>query len=95
MDTALSEKKLQLNNILHDKVKGALVRARFIQNKDIDGPTKFFFNLERKTNQGKLMVGLKKDDGVITYDSYEMRRIAVDFYSDLYASNDTDSKCKD
>ncbi len=56
-------------------MKGALVRERFIQNKDIDGPTKFFFNLERKTNQGKLMVGLKKDDGVITYDSYEMRII--------------------
>ncbi len=95
LDTALSEKKLQLNNILYDKVKGALVRARFIQNKDIDGPTKFFFNLERKTNQGKSMVGLKQDDGVITYDSYEMRRIAVDFYSDLYEANDTDSKCKD
>ncbi len=41
------------------------------------------------------MVGLKKDDCVITCDSYEMRRIAVDFYSDLYAANDTDSRCMD
>lgn len=95
LETALSEKKLQLNNLLYDKVKAALVRARFIQKRDIDGPTKYFFNLERKNNQGKLMVGLKKDDGVVTYDSYEMRRIAVDFYSDLYADNVTDSNCRD
>ncbi len=60
MDTALSETKLQLNRLLYDKVKAALVRARFIQNKDIDGLTTFFFNLERKNNQGKLMVGLNK-----------------------------------
>ncbi len=43
LETALSEQKLQLNKLLYDKVKGALVKALFIQHKDIGGPTKFFF----------------------------------------------------
>jgi len=43
LETALSERKLQLNSLLYDKMKATFVRARFIQTKGIDGPTKFFF----------------------------------------------------
>lgn len=38
-----SEKKLKLRSILNEKVKGALVRNRFLSIKDKDSPTSFFF----------------------------------------------------
>lgn len=38
-----SDKKSKLSSILNEKVKGALVRSRFLSVKDTDGPTSFFF----------------------------------------------------
>ncbi len=49
------------------KLKGA-VRSRFSTLKDMDGPTSFFFNLERKSGQEKLMYVLKDNDGQDTSD---------------------------
>lgn len=38
-----SDKKSKLSSFLNEKVKGALVRSRFLSVKDMDGPTSFFF----------------------------------------------------
>ncbi len=52
-----TEKKNCLNLILDEKVKGELIKKkRFLTKRDIDAPTSFFFNLERKTKHGKKML---------------------------------------
>lgn len=37
-----TDKKLKLSSILNERVKGALVRSRFLSMNDMDGPTSFF-----------------------------------------------------
>lgn len=87
-----SDKKLKLSSVLNEKVKGALVRSRFMLLKDMDGPTSFFFNLEHKSVQENKMLSLKNSNGHDTSDPVEMRRLAVDFYSKLYSAENTDEK---
>ncbi len=81
-----TEKKNQLSFILNEKVKGALVRSRFLTLKEMDGPTSFFFNLERKSGKEKLMYVLKDNDGQDTSDPVVMCRLAVAFYSNLFSA---------
>jgi len=81
------KKEIQLENVLHEKIKGAFVRARFSHIRDIDGPTTFFFNLERKVCQEKQMLCL-------IHDPSEMSTFVVDFYSKLYDMEMTDLHSK-
>lgn len=94
LKNVIYEKKVHLENILHGKVKGALIRARFSHIKDIDGPTSFFFNLERKVCQEKQMLCLRNDSGDFFYDPSEMSNFVVDFYSKLYDMELTDLDSK-
>lgn len=80
-----TEKKLKLSSILNENVKSALVRNNFVSIKDMDSPTSFFFNLERKSVQVNQMYNLKNDNGQCTSEPVEMRRLAVKFYSQLYS----------
>ena len=50
-ETYLNQNKLELRSLLEDRGEGALVRARFLQYADMDGPTKFFFGLEKRTSK--------------------------------------------
>ncbi|XP_058241185.1 dorsal-ventral patterning tolloid-like protein 1 isoform X2 [Hemibagrus wyckioides] len=67
------------------KVKGALVRSRYIQLKDMDASSTFFFNLEKTTVKNQHMAGLRGPDGRLSTDGGEMRRFAMDFYAGLYS----------
>ncbi len=87
--------KQELCSVLNVKVKTALVRSRFLSIKDMDGPTSCFFNLERKAEKKNIMYRLKDNNGHYTEDPIEMRQIAVDFYSDLYAMDNTDELNRD
>ncbi|KAI3357925.1 hypothetical protein L3Q82_016315 [Scortum barcoo] len=49
----LQEKRLELSSFLQERVNGAHVRSRFLQLKDINAPSSFFFNLERSVAQTK------------------------------------------
>ncbi|XDV25251.1 hypothetical protein PO909_029197 [Leuciscus waleckii] len=89
-----TERKNQLSSFLNEKVKGALVRSRFLTTRDMDGPSSFFFNLERKAGQEKLMYVLKDNNGHNTSDPEVMRKLAVDFYSNLYAAENSDELCR-
>ncbi len=88
-----TEKKKHLGLILDERVKGALIRSHYSSMKDMDAPT-FFFNLEHKVGQQKLMLSLKDNNGHVTSDPQEMRKIAVDFYSNLYATEISDEQCR-
>lgn len=60
----------------------------------MDGPSSFFFSLEQIAGQEKLMKFLKNSNGHNTSDPVIMRRLAVNFYSDLYASKPSDEQCR-
>lgn len=79
---------------LNERVKGALVRSRFVSINDMDAPSAyFFFNLEHKVAQQKQMSCLRLPDGRVTSNITEMRHHAVDFYSNLYAAEQCDTDC--
>ena len=89
----LQAKRLELNTFMQERVKGALVRSRFLNIKDMDAPSSFFFSLEKSAARSKLMTSLKLPDGRVTMDPKEMRSHAVSFYSDLFRAEECDSDC--
>lgn len=86
----LRNKKLELRSILEERAKGALIRARISSIKDMDSPTSYFFNLKRKVAQQKRVLRLRKENGTLTSNPTEMRKMAMDFYADLYGNTDCD-----
>lgn len=88
--TNLNEKRKELGTLLQERVKGALVRSRFCSIKDMDAPTAYFFNLEKKTVQYKQMHHLRCPNGNLTANPVEMRKLAVDFFSLLYSAEKCD-----
>lgn len=60
------------------------MRSRFLQMNDMDGPSSFFFNLERSMARRKLMTCLKLPGGRVTTDPGEIRNHAVKFYAEFY-----------
>ena len=91
----LQEKRLELSSLLQERVKGALVRSRFLQLKDMDAPSSFFFNLERSVAQRKQMTCLKLPDGRVTTSPSEMRTHAMDFYADLFGAEQCSMECRE
>jgi len=92
-DGKLAEKKQDLETLLQVRAKGALIRSRFMSIHDMDAPTAYFFNLEKVFKKQNEMYCLTTPDGLKTCDSRKMRKIAVDFYSELYKKEDTDNGC--
>ncbi len=61
----------------------------------MDGPTSYIFILECKVGQKNIKYRLKDNNGHYTEDPIKMRQIAVDFYSHLYAMDNTDELNRD
>ena len=80
----------ELGTLLQDRASGALVRARHTYLKDMDAPTSFFFNLERRVGESKQMLCLCLHDGRISHDVE--REAVVDFYEKLYGAEATDQQ---
>ncbi|KAJ4919191.1 hypothetical protein JOQ06_000140 [Pogonophryne albipinna] len=62
----LKSKKAILADLLGSRAQGALVRSRFQSASMMDSPTKYFFSLEKKNGQGRLIHALSEyneDDG--------------------------------
>ncbi len=89
----LNKKRQELSSLLHEQANGALIRTRYCSVKDMDAPSTFFFNLERKHVQQKMMCHLRRADGSVTSDPTEMRRLAEDFYKELYKAESCDTEC--
>ena len=89
----LKEKRLELSTFL--RVKGALIRSRFLQLKDMDTPTSFFFNLEKSLAQRKHMTCLKLPGGQVTMSPSEMRRCAMDFYANHFKVEPCRMECQE
>lgn len=57
----------------------------------MDAPSQFFFELERRNGQRKIIHSLQSSNGFLVSDSAEISRLTVSFYRDLYKSELTDS----
>jgi len=89
----LEETKEALAKLFHEKAKGALIRARFARLREMDAPSSFFFNLEKKERGRKMMMHLKDGNGNVVSDPKEMRKIALSFYKDLFREGLCDIGC--
>ena len=81
---ALKVKKAALANLLGITAQGALVRCRFMNASQMDAPSQFFFGLERKNGQRKIIHSLRSADGGTITGTPEIRRYATSFYKDLF-----------
>lgn len=80
----LEEKKNMLHKLLGVRAQGALVRSRFQSVTLMDAPTKFFFNLERKNGQARIMHTLTSQTGQELSEPAQILSYARSFYSKLY-----------
>ncbi|KAM3870144.1 dendritic cell-specific transmembrane protein-like [Diretmus argenteus] len=71
-------------NLLGITAQGALVRSRFMDASQMDAPSQFFFGLERKNGQRKIMHSLRTENGSTIVETPEIRRYATSFYRELY-----------
>lgn len=92
MTEDLCERKSALTSLLQVQDKGALIRSRFLSVRDMDAPTTYFFNLEKDSKEQSIMHCLTFPDGSKTSDPKKMRKIAVDFYSELFRAENCDSQ---
>ena len=88
---SLKHKKAAIANLLGVSAQGALVRSRFLNVAQMDAPSQFFFGLERKNGQRKIMHCLRTDSGSEVSDSSEIRKFAVGFYRNLFKSEWSDN----
>lgn len=89
---AVQRNMLLLKNLMEERGKGALVRARFCQFNDMDAPTAFFFGLEKKAQEQKRITHLKLPDGRDTLDQGEIRAHAVSYYEALYQAGSCEAE---
>lgn len=82
----LKRKKNMLAGLMDFKAQGALVRSRFQGVVQMDAPSKFFFNLERKNGQSRLIHALRSVTGQELTEPAQIRSCATRFYSELYKS---------
>ncbi|KAA8593148.1 hypothetical protein FQN60_009264 [Etheostoma spectabile] len=88
----ISNRKSALKDLLGTTVQGALVRSRFQNVALMDAPTSFFFGLEKKNGQSRAVHALCSATGPELREPGEIRRHAVDFYSELYSSEYRDNE---
>lgn len=81
---SLAKKRTQLADLLNIKTQGALVRSRFQSADQMDAPSKFFFNLEKKNGQSRVIHALRSESGGLLTDFADIRKRAVVFYENLY-----------
>ncbi|TWW77696.1 Transposon TX1 uncharacterized 149 kDa protein ORF 2 [Takifugu flavidus] len=80
----LKSKSSALAELLGVAAQGALVRSRFQHTAQMDAPSHFFFGLERKNGQRRMIHSLRANNGQVLEDPIEIRQRAVTYYRDLY-----------
>ena len=83
---SLKGKKMALAGLLDSKVQGALVRSRFQNIAEMDAPSSYFFSLEKRNGQGKVIHALLSDTGQELTEPGQIRARAVSFYQKLYSA---------
>lgn len=81
---------MALANLLDKKVQSVLVWSCIQNTTQIDAPSSFFFNLEKKHGQRNQIHALLSDTGKELSEPGQIQSRVVEFYSHLYTS-----ECKD
>ena len=91
----LKEQRDQLNGILNNEARGALVRARFQHINEVDTCSSYFFNLEKSHSQSKSLSSIRLSSGDLTDDPAQIKKHVRDFYQNLYSRPQTDEGALD
>lgn len=81
--------KIELNRVYEAKGKGAIFRSKIRWVEQGEKPTKYFFNLEKRNFNRKVIKEIKRVDGTILVKEDEIMKEIESFYENLYASQDT------
>jgi len=82
-------KKMELENIIEYKTKGAIIRSKARWYNEGEKNNKYFLNLENRHCKRKTIMQIKTKDGVnITNDS-DILRECNSFFNELYTSKST------
>ena len=86
----------ELENLVQNQTKGAIVRSRARWAENGEKNTKYFLNLEKRNYDKKVIHELKSGKGIIKTDQKEILAELVDYYKQLYlGSNCTKSQIND
>lgn len=81
----MKNKKTQLSDLLGVKTQGTLVRSRFLSVNVMDAQSRvFFFSLERKNEQNRVIHALCSESGALLTDPKDIHKRAVTFCESLY-----------
>ncbi|KAL0148105.1 hypothetical protein M9458_056575, partial [Cirrhinus mrigala] len=89
---SLERNKFLLRNLLEERAQEMLVRARFLTFNSMDAPTSFFFDLEKKAVEKKILGCLKLPEGRRITDGHGIISYALSFYEDLYSAEPCDEE---
>ena len=78
--------KTELQRIYEAKGKGTILRSKVRWVKQGEKPTKYFFNLEKRNLNRKVITEIKREDGKTVVEEHEILKEIESFYSKLYAS---------
>ncbi|TWW78214.1 Transposon TX1 uncharacterized 149 kDa protein ORF 2, partial [Takifugu flavidus] len=82
----LQSKNAAIASLLGTTAQGALVHSRDMNASMMDAPSKFFFSLEQKNGQRKVIHCLCANDSSDITDTARIRRHATCFYKELFKS---------
>ena len=84
----LEDKKLELENLRKETLKGSLVRSRIQWLSKGEKPTYFFCKLESKSYIDKTIKKLELPDGRITNDRCKILEEVKNYYAKLFGENE-------
>ena len=90
-DTALLiQSKQDIEELLEEKARGAMFRAKVRWQEYGERTTKFFFNLEKARYNAKVCNKIIQPDGSLVTDSKEVKELQRNFYQDVYRAEACD-----
>ena len=79
--------KQELSLIYENRGKGAIIRSKARWTEQGEQPTKYFFNLEKRNYNRKVIREIQRTDGEILHEEKDILSYIENFCRDLYTSN--------
>jgi exonuclease III len=91
----LQDKKLELENLRTEKIKGIIFRCKAKWYEDGEKNTEYFLNLEKRNYTNKNISEIYNDENLLQTDNEDILQVCSEFYKNLYSSKyDQNSKEK-
>ena len=89
INVKIDKVKLELNDEIHYKMQGAILRSKMRWYCEGEHGTKYFLMLERNKARNKQMGAAKRHDGTVTRDTLQILNEQKKFYQQLYKSDNS------